>query len=137
MSRNFIFGILLILSIAASSPAAAPAIFSESFNGPTLDPQLYVTTSSSAYSLNQLTPGSTWQMSKQPGTTTGAVEIHTNFKVSGNFTVDLTIDNTNVGTGDFGMRIGEDFYNFPITEMFFTASQGTNSGTIASYFATN
>ena len=89
MSRKFIFGILLILSIAASSPAAAPVTFSESFNGPTLDPQLYVTTSSSAYSLNQLAPGSTWQMSKQAGTTTGAVEIHTNFKVSGNFTVDV------------------------------------------------
>ena len=135
MSRNFIIGILLILSITASSPAVAAVTFSESFNGATLDPQLYVTTSSSAYSLTQLTPGSTWQMSKQAGTTTGAVELHTNFKVSGNFTVDLTLDNTNVGTGDFGMRIGEDFYNYPIAEMFFTASQGTNSGTIADYFS--
>jgi hypothetical protein len=72
-------------------------------------------------------------MSKQAGTTTGAVEIHTNFKVSGNFTADLTLDNTNLGTGDFGMRIGEDFWTYPITEMFFQGPQGTNSGVISSY----
>jgi hypothetical protein len=72
-------------------------------------------------------------MSKQAGTTTGSVEIHTNFKLSGNFTADLTVDNTNLGSGDFGMHFGEDFWNYPITEMFFQGPQGPNSG-ISTYY---
>src|SRR5712672_2008194 len=133
MIRTFIFGILVALSIVVSSPAVTQVTFSESFSGATLDSRLYTTTSSSAYSVGQLTPGSTWQMSKQAGTTTGAVEIHTNFKVSGNFTADLTIDNANLGTGEFGMHFGEPFWTYPITEMFFQGRQGPNSGISTDY----
>jgi hypothetical protein len=133
MIRTCIFGIIIALSTAASSFAVAPATLSESFSGATLDSRLSISASSNAYSIGQLTAGSTWQMSKQAGTTTGAVEIQTNFKVSGNFTAELTIDNTNLGTGDFGMRFGEYFFNYPITEMFYQGPQGVNFGTIASY----
>src|SRR6476646_2810956 len=98
MIRIFIVGTVVALSIVVSSSAVPQVTLSESFSGATLDSRLYTTTSSAAFSVGQLTPGSTWQMSKQAGTTTGAAEIHTNFKVSGNFTADLTVDNTNLGT---------------------------------------
>jgi hypothetical protein len=113
MSRTSILGILIALSITAPSPAVT---LSESFNGPTLDSRLYITTSSNAYSVGQLTPGATWQMSKQAGTSVGAAEIHTIFKVGGNFSAELNLNRSALGTGEVGIQFGT-FWNVPIVSI--------------------
>ena len=96
---------------------------SENFGSATLDSRLYATTSSLSYSLGSFTPGATWQLSKQAGATTGAVEIHTNFKFDGNFTVDLSVDTSSLGTGELGMRLGDQFV-LPYQEWFFQGPDG-------------
>jgi hypothetical protein len=129
MIRTFILTILLVLTFVSKFAAAAQVTLSESFSTPALDSRLHATLSSSSYSLGPLTPGATWQIAKQSGIKTGAAEIHTSFQVSGNFTADLLIDSSNLGTGEVGMRIGNLEVN-PFAEIFM---QGPDGGVGSNY----
>jgi hypothetical protein len=59
-------------------------------------------------------------MSKQAGPTTGSIEITTQFKLTGNFVAELTVDASLIGTGEVGMRFGERLA-IPRSEVFFNA----------------
>ncbi len=71
--------------------------------------------------MGTLTPGATWHLTKQAGISDGAAEIHTNFKVSGNFTIDLTVNQAALGTGEVGLRLGDQFA-VPWAELFLQES---------------
>ena len=124
MTRTQITAFLIATALA--TPSHALQSFNESFSSPTLNSSLYTTMSSVGYSMGPLTPGSTWILTKQAGTTVGDAEIHTNFKLSGNFTIDLNVNASAIGTGEVGLRLGEKFVN-PWAETFFQGSTYINS----------
>lgn len=107
-TSRLVFLLLITLpTLGGAMPAFATDVFVEPFNGATLSSKLAVTGNSSGYGLSPLTPGSTWEMVKQPGVTTGSLELKTRFLLDGDFSVQLLVNRANLGTGEVGLRVGD------------------------------
>jgi hypothetical protein len=107
MNRSTFVFALATIALVVASPSHAIETFNESFNFSTLDPRLEVSATSSAFTAASRNDGMSWELSKQAGTTAGAIELQTRFRVSGNFTALLGVNRASLGTGEVGICIGE------------------------------